>query len=641
MNQVRIQDSYWSPYVTLVKDTVIPYQWDALNDRVADAEPSHAIKNFRISAGLQEGEFHGYVFQDTDLYKWLEAVGYSLAASPDPDLEAIADEAIELIAAAQQEDGYINTYYTVKEPGNRLTNLTECHEMYTIGHMIEAAVAYASSTGKTALLEVARKAADFIDRHFGPGGDQIQGYDGHQEIEMALIKLYEYTGEERYLNLSYYLINERGQKPSFFLEEWHRRGGISHWSPGNPQKNAPDFSYFQAHKPVREQEVAVGHAVRAVYMYTAMAELAIYKDDAELLEACKRLWNNIVRKQLYINGSIGSTHQGEAFTFDYDLPNETNYSETCASIGLIFFARRMLQAEPNSEYADVMERALYNTVTAGIANDGKHYFYVNPMEVWPAASEGNPDRHHVKSVRQKWYGCACCPPNVARLLSSLGQYVYTTQQNTIYTHLYIGNEAQLELDNSKALITMNSSLPWHGQVSLNISQLEGSGHFTLALRIPSWADSSTFTVNGSPIQPEIHDGYAHIKHDWSLGDVLSVDFSLSARRVYANPLVRANAGKVVLQRGPLLYCLEEADNGAPLSALSLPQGSEIREAEGVWHPGLIVLEADGFRTENGEAHDALLYSTSAPTRVPQKITAVPYTLWGNRKPGEMQIWIRE
>lgn len=641
LNKVRIQDSYWSPYVTLVKDTVIPYQWDALNDRVADAEPSHAIKNFRISAGLQDGEFHGFVFQDTDLYKWLEAVGYSLASYPDPDLEAIADEAIELIAAAQQEDGYINTYYTVKEPGNRLTNLTECHEMYTIGHMIEAAVAYASSTGKTALLEVARKAADFIDRHFGPGGDQIQGYDGHQEIEMALIKLYEYTGEERYLNLSYYLINERGQKPSFFLEEWNRRGGISHWSPGNPQKTAPDFSYFQAHKPVREQEVAVGHAVRAVYMYTAMAELAIYKDDAELLAACKRLWNNIVRKQLYINGSIGSTHQGEAFTFDYDLPNETNYSETCASIGLIFFARRMLQAEPNSEYADIMERALYNTVTAGIASDGKHYFYVNPMEVWPAASEGNPDRRHVKSVRQKWYGCACCPPNVARLLSSSGQYIYTTRQNTIYTHLYIGNEAQLELEDTKALITMDSRLPWHGQVSLNISQLEGSGHFTLALRIPSWTDSSTITVNGSPVQPEIHDGYAHIKHDWSVGDVLSVDFSLSARRVYANPLVRANAGKVALQRGPLLYCLEEADNGAVLSSLSLPHDSEIREVQGQWHPELIVLEADGYRTGNGEAQEAPLYSTSASERIPQKITAVPYTLWGNRKPGEMQIWVRE
>ncbi len=401
LQDIAIDDPYWTPYRTLIRDTVIPYQWEALNDRIPDAEPSHAIANFRRAAGLEKGPFGGWVFQDSDLYKWLEAVGYSLAASPDPDLERVADEAIALVAAAQQPDGYLNTYFALAEPGKRWTNLADCHEMYCAGHLIEAAVAYYGSTGKTALLEVARKLADHIDRRFGPGPGQVRGYDGHQEIELALVKLYEVTGEDRYLRLAAFLIDERGQEPSFFHKEWKERGQTSHWSPGVVQPHPPALDYLQADKPVREQKVATGHAVRAVYMYTAMADLAIRSGDRELLEACRRLWSNVVHRQMYVTGSIGSTHHGEAFTFDHDLPNDTNYSETCASIGLIFFARRMLQAEAKGEYADVLERALYNTVTAGIAGDGKHYFYVNPMEVWPEASRKNPGKHHIKAVRQK------------------------------------------------------------------------------------------------------------------------------------------------------------------------------------------------------------------------------------------------
>lgn len=638
LRSIQIQDKYWTPYIQLVRDTVIPYQWEALNDRVENAERSQAIENFVIASGQSRGEFHGFVFQDSDVYKWIEAVGYSLASTPNPDLEKVADEAIALIASAQQEDGYINTYFTIKEPGKRLTNLAECHELYVIGHLIEGAVAYYIGTGKTNLLEVARKAADFVALHFGPEPHQIHGYDGHQEIELALVKLYEVTGEEKYLDLSFYMINERGQSPNFFHEEWQKRDRISHWT-GLPENTPPDLAYWQAHKPVREQEVAVGHAVRAVYMYTAMADLAIRKADDELLTACKRLWNNIVNRQMYINGSIGSTHQGEAFTFDYDLPNETNYSETCASIGLIFFAQRMLQAEVNSEYAEVMERALYNTVTAGISSDGKHYFYVNPMEAWPKASEGNPERRHVKTVRQKWYGCACCPPNIARLLSSLGEYIYTASTDTLYAHLFIGSTAQVELGNSRATVTMKSSLPWQGQVELSVTELEGDGDFSIAFRVPSWSDSFTAHVAGEAMEPEIRDGYAYIKRAWRQGEVLSVDVAIQTRRIYAHPEVRANAGKVALQRGPLLYCLEEIDNGAPLSSLSLPADAEIRELSADWKPGLVVLEAEGFRRE--ERGQETLYSSASPIKVPTRIVAVPYTLWGNRHPGEMLTWIRE
>ncbi|WP_083180265.1 glycoside hydrolase family 127 protein [Paenibacillus yonginensis] len=668
LQSVKINDPYWTPYLDLVRDTVIPYQLEALNDRIPGAEPSYAVANFRIAAGLAEGEFGGMVFQDSDLYKWLEAVGYSLAVKPDEDLEREADELIDLIASAQQEDGYLNTYFTVAEPGARWTNLTECHELYCAGHMIEAAVAYYRGTGKTRLLDVAKRMADYISSVFGTGEGQIRGYDGHQEIELALVKLYEATGEKRYLNLSLYFINERGQQPSFFHKEWERRGRTSHWSPGTVQLNPPDLSYFQAHKQVREQESTAGHAVRAVYMYTAMADLAVYTGDEGLLEACRRLWRNTVRKQMYINGSIGSTHHGEAFTFDYDLPNDTNYSETCASIGLIFFASRMLRLEMNGEYADVLERALYNTVTAGIARDGKHYFYVNPMEVWPEASEQNPGRHHVKPVRQQWYGCACCPPNITRLLSSLGQYVFTAGKDTLYVHLYIGSETRVAFGGddqaaAKAVIKLDSSLPWQGEAKLTVSDREGSGRFTLALRVPSWSHTTVFTLNGKPVIPEIRDGYAYLEREWQEGDQFAVSLDMRPQRIYANPLVRADAGKVALQRGPLVYCLEETDNGALLPALSLPRDAEIREAAGTGDvlEGAVLLEVDGLRLEDGDwtenkgeedyekndrinnvnkDEDSLYRSTPAAVK-PQKLTAVPYTLWGNRKPGEMLVWIRE
>jgi len=377
-SQVRIEDPLWSRVEHLVREVVIPYQYEALHDRIPNVEPSYAIRNFRIAAGLEEGEFGGMVFQDSDVAKWLEAVGYSLMAHPDPELEWRADEVIDLVAMAQHPDGYLNTYFTVKEPGKRWTNLLDCHELYCAGHMIEAAVAYYLATGKRKLLEVVCKFVDHIDTVFGDGEGKLPGYDGHQEIELALVKLYGVTGDEKHLRLAKYFIDKRGTEPHFFLQEWERRGGISHWG---KVKRPVNLEYHQAHKPVRDQDVAVGHAVRAVYMYTAMADLARLTRDESLLAACDKLWNNIVTRQMYITGGIGSTHHGEAFTFDYDLPNDTVYAETCASIGLIFFASRMLQLRARGEYADVMERALYNTVLAGMAQDGRHYFYVNPLEV--------------------------------------------------------------------------------------------------------------------------------------------------------------------------------------------------------------------------------------------------------------------
>ncbi len=375
LQQVKLDDPFWSRYIVLIRDVVIPYQYEALHDRIAGVEPSHSVANFRIAAGLEEGEFHGFVFQDSDVAKWLEAAAYSLTIAYDRKLDEQVDAMIDLVAAAQQPDGYLNTYFTIKEPDKRWTNLTDCHELYCAGHMIEAAVAHFRATGKRKLLGVACRFADYIDTVFGPEDGQIHGYDGHQEIELALIKLYEVTKEQRYLRLSQYFLDERGREPAFFVMEWERRGKSSFYA--SPSRR-PDIAYHQSHLPVREQRVGVGHSVRAVYMYTAMADMAARTQDEALLEACRHLWNNTVHKQMYITGGIGSTHHGEAFTTDYDLPNDTVYAETCASIGLIFFAQRMLQLSPRSEYADVMERALYNNVLGSMAQDGQHFFLCKP-----------------------------------------------------------------------------------------------------------------------------------------------------------------------------------------------------------------------------------------------------------------------
>jgi Putative glycosyl hydrolase of unknown function (DUF1680). len=341
-----------------------------------------------------------------------------------------------LIAKVQQSDGYLNTYFTIKEPDKKWTNLRDCHELYCAGHLIEAAVAYYEATGKKKLLDVACRFADHIDSVFGSEPHKKKGYPGHEEIELALIKLYRLTKEEKYLNLSKYFIDERGKRPLYFEIEAKERGNTNFFDLWN--KLGP--KYFQVHLPVREQTTAEGHAVRAVYLYSGMADVALETGDKSLVNACKRLWDNLTKKRMYVTGSIGSMSIGESLTFDYDLPNDTNYSETCASVGLVFFAHRMLQIDPDRQYSDVMERALYNTVISGMSLDGKKFFYVNPLEVWPEACEKNKVKSHVKYTRQPWFGCACCPPNIARLLTSLGKYIYSKKAKEVFVHLYVDSE---------------------------------------------------------------------------------------------------------------------------------------------------------------------------------------------------------
>ncbi|GIP54329.1 glycoside hydrolase family 127 protein [Paenibacillus vini] len=643
LNQVKIQDEFWDYYIKLVREVVVPYQWDALNDRVSGAEPSGAVRNFKIAAGLEQGDFYGMVFQDSDIAKWLEAVAYLLESQPDPALEEIADGLIDIIEQAQHEDGYLNTYFTLKEPGQRWTNLAECHELYCAGHMIEAAVAYYRATGKRKLLDVVSRFADHIDSVFGTEPGKLAGYDGHQEIELALVKLYQVTGNERYLRLSRYFLDQRGQKPSFYQIQLDERGGKTHWPSGN---EAIDLEYNQSHLPVREQETAIGHAVRLLYMLTGMADVAAETGDESLLAACRKLWDNIVSRQMYITGGVGSMPQGEAFSFDYDLPNDTVYAETCASIGLIFFAQRMLKLAPESQFADVMERALYNTVVGGMSRDGKHFFYVNPLEVDPKACGGaNHKYDHVKPVRQEWFGCACCPPNVARLLASLGEYIYTVQGDTIYTHLYIGGEAALELGESKVTLKQASNYPWDGEIKLEVFPEQAGEKFTLAVRIPGWCKQASLLLNGSayPLGDNtVVNGYARIEREWQSGDVLELRLEMPVLRMHSHPSVRANAGKVALQRGPLVYCLEQADNGPDLHEVVLPRDAELKAAkEEELLGGVVAISAEGLRLRDEEWSGGLYSPEPALGMKQATVKFIPYYAWANRGEGEMTVWVRE
>ena len=643
LHKLKINDPFLGQYQQLVRDVVIPYQWDALNDRIEEADPSHAIENFRIAAGRQEGEFYGMVFQDSDVAKWLEAVAWSLCQKPDAGLEKTADEVIELVAAAQCEDGYLNTYFTVKAPEERWTNLAECHELYCAGHMIEAGVAFFQATGKRRLLDVVCRLADHIDSVFGPGDNQLHGYPGHPEIELALMRLYDVTQEPRYIALVKYFVEARGTQPHFYDIEYEKRGKTSYWNTYGPAWMVMDKPYSQAHQPISEQPVAIGHAVRFVYLMTGVAHLARLSQDEGKRRDCLRLWKNMARRQLYITGGIGSQSSGEAFSSDYDLPNDTVYAESCASIGLMMFARRMLEMEADSQYADVMERALYNTVLGGMALDGKHFFYVNPLEVHPKSLKFNHIYDHVKPVRQRWFGCACCPPNIARVLTSLGHHIYTPHDDVLYINLYVGNSVEIPVGNEALRLRISGNYPWQEQVKIVIDSSSPVNH-TLALRLPDWCDKPQVTLNGAPVTQDVRKGYLHISHLWQEGDTLQLTLPMPVRRIYGNPLVRHQAGQVAVQRGPLVYCLEQADNGEQLHNLQLPRDARFSAVEG---KGIfarkILLQAPGYKQTAEDAENQALwhYDRAPSSRQPQVLTFIPWFSWANRGEGEMRIWVNE
>ncbi len=589
LKNIKINDKYWNRYTGLVASKILPYQWEILNDNVKDAPPSRCLYNFKLVAGDIKGERKGMVFQDSDAAKWLEAVAYSLASHPDPDLEKKADSVIDLICRAQQKDGYLNTYYTLVEPENRWQNLCEGHELYCAGHFIEAAVAYYQSTGKRKLLDCLCRFADLIAEIFGPEENQIHGYPGHPEIELALVKLYRITGKKNYLNLAEYFINTRGSSPNYFLEEM-KKPGFKHIF--NEFINY-DPVYSQSHIPLREQKTAEGHAVRAVYLYCAMADIAEMNDDKQLLEQCKILWQNITGKRMFITGSIGSSGMWERFTTDYDLPNDSNYSETCASIGLFFFGFRMAEITHESSYIDVCERALYNTIRAGISMRGDRYFYVNPLEVWPAICMDKTSRAHVKAVRQKWFDVACCPTNIARTLASLGRYIYTLVDSGLFVNLFIQNEAEIPINGDKVKIKLETDYPKTGKIKLRISGIHKP--LNLHLRIPIFAKNTRILFNGKISEKAVPGKYFSLCCEEPENNV-EMNFNIVPEFVYANPLVRANCGKSALIRGPEVYCLEECDNGENLASVYIDTSKNV-EVE--WKENLMegtsVLHCRGFK----------------------------------------------
>ena len=633
---MQVTDRFFAPRIDLVRTQMLPYQWEALNDRLKDTEPSHCIENFRIAAGISRGEYHGMVFQDSDLYKWLEAVAYQLAVRPDLSLREAADSAIRLIGQAQTPEGYLNTYYQTHPDEKRFSNLQNNHELYCAGHLIEAAVAFAQAVGDTRLLDVARRYADLIDRVFGPEEGKLHGYPGHEIIEMALVRLFRLTGEERYLRLARYFIDQRGQAPLYFEEEARRDGNRDFvWN-----ETFMRYQYYQAGKPVREQTEAEGHAVRAVYLYSGMADVAAETGDQTLFEACRTLFDNIVSRRMYITGAIGSTHVGEAFTYDYDLPNESVYAETCAQIGLCFFAQRMLNSEMDGRYADVIERALYNSVLSGMSLDAKRFFYVNPLEVVPEACEKDDRLRHVKPQRQKWFGCACCPPNLARFLGSLPSYAFSAGGDTLYIHLYIGGEVRVALAHAEAHLSVESDYPWDGRVRLTVHT---PGEYGIAVRISGWCRGYELKVNGESVSSEPVRGYVSLNRVWREEDMVELNLKMPVTLMRANPAVRADTGKLCVVRGPLVYSLEEADNGKDLHLLRLPLQTafEVHD-EPQLLGGIRTIRCNAFRRSKSFAEGQLYAPVCGAEEMTEtQLTWIPYFAWANREPGEMAVWIRE
>ncbi|MCR5271488.1 MAG: glycoside hydrolase family 127 protein [Lachnospiraceae bacterium] len=660
LHKVKVADGFWKDEMELVRNEILPYQWNALNDNVEGAAPSFCMRNFKEAVKLnkkrktdkdfkepvfkpgdfetlpkKEGEleefkFYGFVFQDTDFYKWVEAVGYSLIAHPDEELEKLADGAIDIVSEAQQENGYLDTYYILNGQDAVFTNLRDNHELYCLGHLIEGAVSYYESTGKDKLLKVACRYADFVDEKFGKG--KIEGYPGHEIAEMALIKLFEVTKEDRYKKLAKYFIDQRGQKPYYF------EANEEHDTPLNPK-------YHQMHKPVREQEEPVGHAVRAVYLYSGMADVARVYNDEELFECCDTLWKNIVEKKMYVTGGIGATHIGEAFSFNYDLPNDTAYNETCAAIGLVFFTRRMLEMKADSKYADIMELALYNGVLSGMALDGKSFFYVNPLEVLPKACHEDDRKFHVKPVRQKWFGCACCPPNLARLLSSIGAYAFTENKDVFYVHQYIGTD--IEASNGiKA--KLESGFPWEGSANIRITETKEKEDFTFALRLPAWDEGGNIRVYDktknditSTLKKEEKDGYLYITKSWEAGDVISAEFVMNVSILEADSRIREDIGKVAIKRGPVVYCLEEKDNGADLHMLSVDvYATPAVKDDDILGTKIKSIDIAGVRRKPNLVDTGMPYKMVKNVEFEEtSLHFIPYYTWANRGENEMRVWI--
>ena len=595
---------------------------------------------------LKDDEEH-HIFYESDLAKWLEAVFVSLQKNPDNELNNYAENLIEKIISNQEENGYLNSFFTFFEPENKFKNLKVRHELYCAGHLMEAALEHLKLNGTSRFYDAMERYMDHIASTFGIEPGKKRGYPGHQEIELALLKAYEQTGKQKFLDLADYFLSERGSKPHYYDEEERQlklkekeldlsnypseiRDFISMLNSGEDK----NYNYLQAHDLPVNQKTAEGHSVRALYMYTAMADLARIKKDSKMLRTCKSLWRNIIDRRLYVHGGVGSSHIGERFTFDYDLPNDIAYAETCASIALMFFAERLSRIERNSEYADIIEKALYNTILASTSANGKGFFYDNYLECIPEFLVFQQRRH---GIRDEYHTCSCCPPNINRLIADLGKYIYSSCSEGINVHQYISSESSFKIDGDSVHLKQLSGFPWEGSSKLTLNKVSNK-EFSLFIRVPEWDQNMKVGINGNNVSFNKIKGYAQIKRTWKEGDEVSLSFDLKPRVVRSLSKVRYNVQKACVFRGPLLYCIESIDNGPNLNQILMNQDQKLEEVDDELFEGCISITGDMIRLNDSTD---VLYSSSKPELYKTKVKLIPYFLWANRGENEMLVWINE
>lgn len=618
---VTIKDRFWAPRQATNSEKTIPHELE-------ECRTTGRINNFAKAAGLISGNFEGIFFNDSDVHKLVEAASYTLQTHPNPAWETELDEVIDTIAKSQQKDGYLNSYFTLVEPQKRWQNLGMMHELYCAGHLFEAGVAHYQATGKQKLLDVACRFADLIDNTFGHG--KRDGLPGHQGIELALVKLARVTGEARYMSLAEYFVTKRGHSPSVFekeLENPDLPGGLGAYQHHYTRDGKYEGTYSQAHLPIQEQTECVGHAVRAMYLYAGAADIAAETGDVGITNALDALWQN-VEKRLYVTGGVGPSGHNEGFTQDYELPNFSAYAETCASIGLIFWAHRMFLLKGESRFVDVMETALYNGALSGISLDGTGFFYQNPL-----ASRGGRHRH-------PWFGCACCPPNIARLLGSLGQYIYAQSEKDLWINLYVGGTASATVAEDVSLkLTQETDYPWSGEVKITVDP-DTPAKFTLNLRIPGWCSNFDININGESYNAKAaSNGYLSINREWHANDTVELNLDMPIEQIYAHPYVRDNLGRSALRRGPLVYCFEGVDNpDGAFETLSFINDTAVEAMfDSELLGGITLIRGTGTVFDASDWENSLYHPKPSLKRM--AVTAIPYYAWCNRGDGQMAVWI--
>jgi len=623
---VHLNDVFWAPRMETNRTVTIPFAFQK-------NEETGRVDNFRKAAGLMKGAFEGRRFNDSDVFKAMEGAAYTLMLKSDPKLEATLDDLIAVIGKAQEPDGYLFTNRTIDPahpaPGagaERWSNLRVSHEFYNVGHMDEAATAHAQATGKKSFLEIAVKNADLLVQTFGPG--KKRAFPGHQEIEIGLSKLYRATGNRAYLDLAKFFLDERGR---YFQGERH--------AADDPFAVYDSNEYMQNHKPVLDQDEAVGHAVRAMYMYAGMADVAALGGYPEYVKAIDRLWDNVVGKKMYLTGGVGARSGSEAFGDAYELPNQSAYTETCAAIGNALWQQRLFLLHGEAKYADVLERVMYNGLISGVGLDGMSFFYQNPLE-----ADGKSKLYQGQVGRSAWFEVSCCPPNIARFLPSVPGYVYAVRNDSLYVNLFAANTAEVDIAGTKVVLTQETRYPWDGEVRLRLEP-EKAAAFALHVRIPGWArnepvptdlyrfidendEAPALAVNGETVETDLEKGYAVLRRTWKKGDAVALSLPMPVRRVAAHPSVAADAGRIAYQRGPLVYCAEGADNDGRVLDMSAMVGAPF-SAE--FRPdllgGIVVLKRQGPM--------APMVVGAGKVR---GMVLIPYYVWANRGPNEMRVW---